>query len=58
MEFVAMPFAIMGFIFGTIAFSHATSASKKIEELEQRLVAAGLLEEEEPAEVESPISRT
>lgn len=39
MDVVALPFGLMGFIFGIIAFNQAASASAKIDKLEQRLIA-------------------
>jgi hypothetical protein len=53
MQIVALPFAIMGFVFGTIAFSYATSATARIERLERRLVDAGVVEEESVATLRS-----
>ena len=44
MDFVALPFGLIGFVFGIIAFNQAASASAKIAKLEERLVEAGVLE--------------
>ena len=37
MDVFTMPFATMGFTFDIIAFNQISTASKKIEDLEQRL---------------------
>ena len=44
MDVVALPFGLMGFVFGIIAFNQAASASAKIAKLEERLIEAGVLE--------------
>ena len=46
MEIFALPFALVGFVFATIAFSQATSASAKVERLEKRMIQGGFLDEE------------
>lgn len=38
MDAVVMPFSIMGFTFGIIAYTQIASAVKKIEDLEQRIL--------------------
>ena len=43
MDVIAMPFGIMGFIFGILAMSQAAAASAKIEKLKKRLSKAGVL---------------
>ena len=43
---LALPLGMLGFIFGMIAFSYATSATARVDRLEQRLIKAGMLEKE------------
>ena len=50
MELFALPLAIAGFVFATIAFSHATSASAKVERLEERMIESGILKEDSASE--------
>ncbi len=47
---LALPFGMLGFIFGMIAFSYATSATARVDRLEQRLIEAGMLEKESPTD--------
>lgn len=51
MELIALPFALAGFVFATIAFSHATSASAKVDRLEKRLIDSGILDEESASDL-------
>lgn len=44
MDIVALPFGLMGFVFGIIAFNSAAAAAAKVDKLEQRLVEAGGIE--------------
>lgn len=45
-QMLALPLGMLGFIFGMIAFSYATSATARVDRLEQRLIKAGMLEKE------------
>jgi hypothetical protein len=45
-QMLALPFGMLGFIFGMIAFSYATSATARVDRLEKRLIEAGMLENE------------
>ena len=42
-----MPFGLMGFVFGLIAFTQVSVAMKRIERLERRLEHAGLATDED-----------
>lgn len=43
---LGLVFGLMGFIFGMTAMSNVNSAASRIDELEQRLKQAGILEDE------------
>ena len=43
MDFVAFPMAMMGFIFGMIAFTQIPTLTKRVESLEQQLRDAGVI---------------
>lgn len=47
MDSLGFVFGIMGFIFSLSALTNASAAANKISKLEQRLIDAGLLTEEQ-----------
>lgn len=45
MDVVALPFGLIGFTFGLIAFTNASANSARLKKLEERLVKAGVIKD-------------